>query len=345
MGLLLCLLLCLVLQTCALRSLHRASSLARPETALRDASLSSQLAQLDLDAILSKALDSGRAGASAGALQVVSLMWLRTTLNYQYSTGKSTRESMDALWKEGGPARFYQGLPFALLQSPLSRFGDTASNSLILSALDGSGIPSPLVTLLASVCAGAFRVVLMPVDTFKTAMQVNGESGVAIVLERVREKGPSTLFYGSLAASAATVVGHFPWFLTFNFLSAELPTPQELLSSLQAGAQVDASTASAVLAAWVQSTDARLLQLLRSAFIGLVASSTSDVCSNSLRVLKTVRQSDKEGLTYADSVKSILSKDGWGGLLGRGLGTRLVSNALQGVMFSVLFKYFQAANR
>lgn len=71
----------------------------------------------------------------------------------------------------------------------------------------------------------------------------------------------------------------------------------------------------------------------------------SDVCSNSLRVLKTVRQSDKEGLSYAESVKSIIDKEGWRGLLGRGLATRLLSNALQGVMFSVLFKYFQSSNR
>ena len=274
MGLLLfCLLLCcLVEQTRSLRSLRPARASrneCRVETALSDAL--SVLSQLDLNAVLLKAYDSGKAGASAGALQVVSLMWLRTTLNYQYSNGKSTLQSFDDLYKEGGLARFYKGLPFALLQSPLSRFGDTASNSLILSALDGSGVPSPLITLLASICAGAFRIVLMPIDTFKTAMQVNGDAGVAIVLDRVRERGLSTLFYGSVAASAATVVGHFPWFLTYNYLSAELPTPQELMHSQEG---VESSTASAALAAWMESTDTRFLQLLRSAFIGLVASST-----------------------------------------------------------------------
>lgn len=70
------------------------------------------------------------------AIQVVSLMWLRTTMNYQYRYGTSTREAMRALYKDGGVLRFYRGLAPALFQGPLSRFGDTASNAGCLSLLN-----------------------------------------------------------------------------------------------------------------------------------------------------------------------------------------------------------------
>ena len=49
-------------------------------------------------------------------------------LNYQYRFGW-IRRALKTLWAEGGIARLYQGLPFAILQGPLSRFGDTAANA------------------------------------------------------------------------------------------------------------------------------------------------------------------------------------------------------------------------
>ena len=97
--------------------------------------------------------------------------------------------------------------------------------------------------------------------------------------------------------------------------------------------------------------------LLRSAFLGVCSSCVSDTCSNSLRVIKTTKQTAAlsngnktiEGeititndISYRDALGLVLEKDGWGGLLGRGLRTRLLTNALQGAMFSVLWKYFQS---
>jgi len=100
----------------------------------------------------------------------------------------------------------------------------------------------------------------------------------------------------------------------------------------------------------LHAVDPRGLELTRSAFIGLCAGCTSDVCSNSLRVLKTTRQtmtseslnSGGQQMSYLDLAKSILETDGWSGLFGRGLQTKIISNALQSTLFSVLFKYFQS---
>ena len=69
---------------------------------------------------------------TAAVAQVLLLMWLRTTMNYQYRHGTGAAETFRLLYAEGGVRRFYQGLPWALLQTPLTRFGDTAANSGVL---------------------------------------------------------------------------------------------------------------------------------------------------------------------------------------------------------------------
>ena len=49
----------------------------------------------------------------------------------------------------------------------------------------------------------------------------------------------------------------------------------------------------------------------------------------------------KKELSYPEIVAMIIETDGVAGLLGRGLQTRLLTNAIQGGVFSVLWRYFQ----
>ncbi|RYG59148.1 hypothetical protein EON64_20530, partial [archaeon] len=75
-----------------------------------------------------RALKGGIYGATAGSLQVLTLMWLRTVINYQYRYGVSMSGAMRQLYAEGGITRFYQGVTYALIQNPLSKFGSVAAN-------------------------------------------------------------------------------------------------------------------------------------------------------------------------------------------------------------------------
>ena len=43
-------------------------------------------------------------------------------------------------------------------------------------------------------------------------------------------------------------------------------------------------------------------------------------------------------ITYIEAAREIIAKDGVVGLFGRGLTTKLISNGIQGAMFSVLWK-------
>ena len=74
-----------------------------------------------------RAAGGGITGAAAMTIQVTTLMWMRTTVAYQYRYGSTTRDAMRALYAQGGVRRFYAGVLPALLQAPLSRFGDVAS--------------------------------------------------------------------------------------------------------------------------------------------------------------------------------------------------------------------------
>jgi hypothetical protein len=43
---------------------------------------------------------------------------------------------------------------------------------------------------------------------------------------------------------------------------------------------------------------------------------------------------------YTDAAKAVIAVDGWKGLFGRGLKTRIIANGFQGLLFSILWKLF-----
>ena len=131
--------------------------------------------------IYKKSVTSGLNGATAMTVQVGSLMWMRTIMNYQYRYGGKITDTVNLLYKDGGVRRFYRGVGAAMFQGPLSRFGDTFSNTLALSLCKEhatlNNLPIPVQTAFASTTAGLFRIFLMPIDTVKTVLQVEGKDG------------------------------------------------------------------------------------------------------------------------------------------------------------------------
>ena len=146
--------------------------------------------QFDPSKALRSALGGGLSGAAAVVLQVPVLMPLRTITNYQYRYGTSLPRAARTLYADGGWMRFYHGLAAALVQVPMSRFGDTAANVGILALLKGNkylkDLPTLAKTVFASLAAAAFRMVLTPVDTIKATMQTEGKAGLGILRSRVR---------------------------------------------------------------------------------------------------------------------------------------------------------------
>ncbi|KAG8868455.1 hypothetical protein FRC20_003386 [Serendipita sp. 405] len=287
--------------------------------------------EFDWRRALKQALGGGLAGAAgpnnvftsiclltdliAMILQVFTLMPLRTIMNYQYRYGTGLRQATYTLYQDRGYLRYYSGIGAALVQAPLARFGDAAANVGALALLESNpttrNLPVLVKTFFASVFAGAWRMVLTPIDTLKTTLQTQGRAGLPILKYRVGRHGVGSLWWGALGNFAATIIGFFPWFGTYNFLREHLPPADS----------------------WKQG-------LLRQAFIGFVASITSDTISNFMRVLKTYKQVNATLVGYRAAARAIIQVDGLRGLFGRGLKTRILANGLQGLMFSVLWKIF-----
>jgi len=238
-------------------------------------------------------------------------MWMRTTMNYQYANGGTLGNALSTLYKEGGIPRFYRGVQFAIIQNPLSRFGDTAANTGVLIALQEftPNMPVATMTAFASLGGATWRVFLTPVDTFKTTLQVQGKEAMSLLQNKVKQGGIGVLYNGAAANFAANWVGNYPWFVTFNYLQRTLPHYDGVK------------------------------ELGRNALVGMCASVISDCVSNSLRVIKTIKQtSGSTEMGYINAVKSVVKTDGIAGLFGRGLKTRLLTNVAQSMVFSVFWK-------
>jgi hypothetical protein len=263
-----------------------------------------------------KAMGGGLAGSIAGVVQVCTLMWMRTTMNYQYRYGGSTGNALKTLWAEGGIGRFYQGLPYAIMQTPLARFGDTAANTGVLTvfAIAYPHVPLAIQTAIASAAGSLWRILITPVDTLKTTLQVEGAKGMAQLGDKIKANSVMVLYEGAIANAVASFVGSYPWYFTFNWLQKVLPMAPE---------------------------GALALKLLRNAAAGFGATCVSDCVSNVIRVLKTTVQTSPTKITYQEAAKQIIDKDGVFGLLTRGLGTRLLTNGIQASTFSVLWKILE----
>ena len=71
-------------------------------------------------------------------------------------------------------------------------------------------------------CTALFRILITPIDAFKTTLQVKGAEGLTVLAERISANGVFTLYSGALGSSLATLMGHYPWFIVFNFLQVSL---------------------------------------------------------------------------------------------------------------------------
>ena len=58
-------------------------------------------------------------------------------------------------------------------------------------------------------------------------------------------------------------------------------------------------------------------------------------------MLKAVRQTAPEPISYANAARQVVASDGVVGLFGRGLRTRLVINGIQSSLFGVFWKAMQ----
>ena len=130
--------------------------------------------------------------------------------------------------RQGGVQRLYRGLPLALIQAPLARFASTAANDgvqALLSNFAGTAAWGPgRQTVVASIFVGFWRIMLMPIDTMKTVLQVDSTEGFRTLLRRVKSGKIMVLYQGSVAQAISAVMGHYPWVSTISFYVYLVPS-------------------------------------------------------------------------------------------------------------------------
>jgi len=212
------------------------------------------------------------------------------------------------LYADGGIARFYKGFGVALISSPIARFGDTAANEGVKEFFVGTTYTQGIISMAAAIAAGSWRIMITPLTTMKTMLQVHGTA--APLWAKVAANGPGAMFEGCIGAATATAVAFYPWSFTFETVDKRLPEARSPCG-----------------------------KLARRAATGLIASFVSDVCSNSIRVLTAYKQSSEVPVGYLEAATTIIAADGVKGLFLRGLGIKLVSNGIQAMLFMILWKH------
>merc|ERR1719214_431813 len=108
-------------------------------------------------------------------------------------------DTAKVLWEEGGILRFYQGFGFAVVEAPAARFGDTFANTGVMVLFAGTGFPAFVTTVAVAIMSATWRIVITPIDTFKTTMQVQGDSALNLLFDKVKSHGILMLWTGAAA--------------------------------------------------------------------------------------------------------------------------------------------------
>lgn len=262
--------------------------------------------------ICERAWVSGQAGLGAGIFQVFLFMWLRTVMNVQYAQGGGFILTLARLWRFGGVRRLYRGFGYAILQTPLCRFGDTAINTGV-EQIFVVYHPQTIIlvrTLFISLFQSLWRLLLTPLDMLKTLNQVHGRQSGKILSLRMESTGVLTLWSGAFMILFSNFASTYPWFATYNFLQVYF------------------------------SDESEYPPYFRKAFIGLCSSIVSDTCVNGLRVIKTAIQTNQD-LGYIRTIQEESKKDSPLGIMTRGLSTRMMINSIQSIFFIITWKLFE----
>ena len=125
----------------------------------------------------------------------------------------------------------------------------------------------------------------------------------------IQLSGPVAVFFkGTVGTMVAQFMGHYPWYTVQNFLEVWVPVQEEAV----------------------------LYTLVRAAAIGCVATIVSDCVTNGIHVVNTYRQTSSVPLSYSETVRRVIAEDGVVGLFTRGLGTKVIANCLNAIIFKVL---------
>ena len=246
------------------------------------------------------------------------------------------------LYREGGIPRFYKGVWFALAEGPLSRGVGAAANYATMHTLSQTSwahkLPTVMQTAISSLGVATFRLLYYPLDTAKTTMQVEGSQGLTMLRDRVRRFGIRSLYNGAGFSILSASVRHTLWFSTYNALVHLVDTHAADRRALDAVEMHAASAGHADHHPVYPAHHSYRWDVLQNAAIGLSCAMVTDICGNPLSLLKAYRQTAEGNVSYREAFLHVTREHGMRALFTRGLGTRLTVDAINSIIFTVLWR-------
>ena len=255
-----------------------------------------------------KAFKTGFAG---GALQVTSLLWLRTANNYQYKHGTSLSDTIKTLYNQGGILRFYRGYFPSLFLGSSIKFGEI--NAYYYSKQCNFNELERLVFI--SSVSSLLKFTFVPIDTLDIFLQVEGKKGIETLKNKVNSQGVRVLYYGLTPWITSNFISTFCWYNIHNYLDSKFKNYGK----------------------------EGIVFNIKNAIIGGSASVISDSLTNPLRILKIYKQSNTNQVSYTETYKNIVETRGYKELFLRGLKTRIIIHGLQNMFFIVVWKNLEKA--
>ena len=255
-----------------------------------------------------KAFKTGFAG---GALQVTSLLWLRTANNYQYKHGTSLSDTIKTLYNQGGILRFYRGYFPSLFLGSSIKFGEI--NAYYYSKQCNFNELERLIFI--SSVSSLLKFTFVPIDTLDIFLQVEGKKGIETLKNKVNSQGVRVLYYGLTPWITSNFISTFCWYNIHNYLDSKFKNYGK----------------------------EGIVFNIKNAIIGGIASVISDSLTNPLRILKIYKQSNTNRVSYTETYKNIVETRGYKELFLRGLKTRIIIHGLQNMFFIVVWKNLEKA--
>jgi len=235
---------------------------------------------------MKETLEKSTKALKASFLNISTCFWLNTIVQHQYKNGNGFMKTCKILYKENGIKRFYSGYTPTVIHGTASRFCDYLAHYMMEKPWGTTKLNLTSQVVLGGLVSSMFQIMTMPLETCKVLNQLHGKQRALKILKLRLKKKPLILWKGCRENSLANFIEHVGWFQTYEYLDKNLPNEHTLL---------------------------------RSWFLGLTSGATTDILSNHLKIVKTMKQSTN--LNYNQIVKQIIQKNGVHGLVSRGLGT------------------------
>ena len=249
------------------------------------------------------------AGGIAGVSNVYLTYPLRTVVKIQYVEGLTIIDSVKKLYNQNKLIRFYSGVNPTLFRVGFGRCLEAGSYSYFnnenLNTKFNNVIEVSTITTIG-------KLLMTPLDTISNSYQVNGKKlGKKYLINKYNNQGIKSLYYGLVPNLLISFIGHYIWFSSFSYLDYNIK--DEIINNN-----------------------------IKNGLIGFSSSIVSDIVINPIRIIKTIKQSEKKNTSYLEIIENTFS-DKINKNIFRGMYLRTFINAFNSSIYVILWKKIESS--